>query len=61
MIPVFNEIILYKSRYLIFKSRDFGVQCYDCPITYVGCNESLTFKCWNLQYKKFGYYLYASV
>ena len=34
MVPMFNEIILCKSQYFIFKSRDYEVKCQNCPIGY---------------------------
>ena len=54
MVPMFNEIILCKSQYFIFKSRDYEVKCQNCPIGYPNCDKNLNFKCFNCKLHHMG-------
>lgn len=47
MVPMFNEIILCKSQYFIFKPRDYAVKCRNCPIGFPNCVKNLNFRCFN--------------
>lgn len=54
MVPMFNEIILCKSQYFIFKSRDYEVKCQNCPTGYPNCDKNLNFKCFNCKLHHMG-------
>lgn len=54
MVPMFNEIILCKSQYFIFKFRDYEVKCQNCPIGYPNCDKNLNFKCFNYKLHHMG-------
>lgn len=54
MVPMFNEIILCKSQYFIFKFRDYEVKCQNCPIGYPNCDKNLNFKCFNCKLHHMG-------
>ena len=54
MTPLFNEIILCKSQYFIFKSRGYEVKCRNCPVGYPNCDKNLNFKCFNCKLHHMG-------
>ena len=54
MVSMFNEIILCKSQYFIFKSRDYEVKCQNCPIGFPNCDKNLNFKCFNCKLHHMG-------
>lgn len=54
MIPMFNEIILCKSQYFIFKPRGYEVKCRDCPIGFPNCVRNLNFGCFNCKSQHMG-------
>ena len=54
IVPMFNEIILCKSQYFIFKFRDYEVKCQNCPIGYPNCDKNLNFKCFNCKLHHMG-------
>lgn len=57
MIPMFNEIILCKSQYFIFKSRDYAVKCRNCPIGFPNCVKNLNFECFNCKLHHMGRFI----
>lgn len=54
MVPMFNEIILYKSQYFIFKSRGYKINCQNCPIGFPNCVKNLNFGCFNCKLQHMG-------
>lgn len=54
MVPMFNEIILCKSQYFIFKPRGYEVKCRNCPIGFPNCVKNLNFKCFNCKLHHMG-------
>ena len=54
MVPMFNEIILCKSQYFIFKPRDYAVKCRNCPIGFPNCVKNLNFECFNCKLHHMG-------
>ena len=54
MVPMFNEIILCKSQYFIFKSRGYEVKCRNCPIGFPNCVRNLNFGCFNCKSQHMG-------
>lgn len=54
MVPMFNEIILCKSQYFIFKPRGYEVKCQNCPIGFFNCDNNLNFKCFNYKLHHMG-------
>lgn len=54
MVPMFNEIILCKSQYFIFKSRGYEVKCRNCPIGFPNYVRNLNFGCFNCKSQHMG-------
>lgn len=54
MVPMFNEIILCKSQYFIFKSRGYEVKCRNCPVGFPNCVRNLNFGCFNCKSQHMG-------
>lgn len=57
MVPMFNEIILCKSQYFIFKSRGYEVKCRNCPIGFPNCVGNLNFGCFNCKSQHMGHFI----
>lgn len=54
MVPMFNEIILCKSQYFIFKFRGYEVKCQNYPIGFPNCVKNLNFGCFNCKSQHMG-------